>query len=393
MSTVQPTGRLPRKWTTVEDQRLREEVEAQVSEGEIKDWCRIATALPGRTNKDCRKRWHNSVAGGLKKGQWSKSEDAQLARGVQRFGQRWTLVANTVQSRSADQCAKRWQQSLDPDLDRSEWRDSEDKVLIEAVQKLGRHWKDIQRHHFPGRSKNSIKNRYTVLLRRYQNQGIVLPFSAVTPEPSTPEIRHSVYSATDDDESLDETFLPSQTQASTPETQQSWSYGDESFGNWPTGESFNIDPEHAGFPLVQQPQQQLPNINDASLDVGNLPQWNWTTSEMSYPQITYVEAPPSLNTFIGPLSPLSPLGSHSPHNLSPGSHYSPVQTILGPTTPSLMGTCGRRSFSGTPTGQPPTSSPRPSSMAVDFLYQDEEALARLAWDPRFMSHQESTFRY
>ena len=92
-------------------------------EGEVKDWCRIAEHLPGRTNKDCRKRWHNSVAGGLKKGQWSKSEDLQLARGVQRFGQRythdpissfvpleaitknfyrWTLVANTVQSRSAD---------------------------------------------------------------------------------------------------------------------------------------------------------------------------------------------------------------------------------------------------------------------------------------------------
>jgi hypothetical protein len=50
--------------------------------------CRIATKLPGRTNKDCRKRWHNSVAGGLKKGQWSKGEDAQLSRGVERFGQR-----------------------------------------------------------------------------------------------------------------------------------------------------------------------------------------------------------------------------------------------------------------------------------------------------------------
>ncbi|KAF2683958.1 hypothetical protein K458DRAFT_303512, partial [Lentithecium fluviatile CBS 122367] len=124
---------------------------------------RIAAKLPGRTNKDCRKRWHNSVAGGLKKGQWSKSEDVQLARGVQQYGQRWTLVANIVGSRSADQCAKRWQQSLDPDLDRSEWCDVEDKVLIEAVRRLGRHWKDIQRHHFAGRSKNCIKNRYGCL--------------------------------------------------------------------------------------------------------------------------------------------------------------------------------------------------------------------------------------
>ncbi|CAN9367570.1 unnamed protein product [Alternaria alternata] len=153
------SSRQPRKWSLAEDQKLREEVEAQLVEGEVKDWCRIADNLPGRTNKDCRKRWHNSVAGGLKKGQWSKSEDQLLSRGVQQYGQKWTVVANCVGTRSADQCAKRWQQSLDPDLDRSEWRDSDDAALIDAVQRLGRHWKDIQREHFPGRSKNDIKNR------------------------------------------------------------------------------------------------------------------------------------------------------------------------------------------------------------------------------------------
>jgi hypothetical protein len=36
----------------------------------------------------------------------------------------------------------------------------QDRILIEATQQLGRHWKDIQREHFPGRSKNTIKNRY-----------------------------------------------------------------------------------------------------------------------------------------------------------------------------------------------------------------------------------------
>lgn len=98
--------------------------------------CRIAAKLPGRTNKDCRsktsyslrfwysprslslerprggsrrevshtpgvayhlatctddlsERWLNSVAGGLKKGQWAKSEDIQLERGVEQFGQRY----------------------------------------------------------------------------------------------------------------------------------------------------------------------------------------------------------------------------------------------------------------------------------------------------------------
>jgi hypothetical protein len=39
----------------------------------------------------------------------------------------------------------------------------QDHLLIDATQRLGRHWKDIQREHFPGRSKNDIKNRYDAL--------------------------------------------------------------------------------------------------------------------------------------------------------------------------------------------------------------------------------------
>ncbi|KAF2205734.1 transcription factor, Myb superfamily [Delitschia confertaspora ATCC 74209] len=179
------TRPLRRTWTPKEDQILRREVQAQcnpplfysfsdptpallsgiyvltktVIRGEVNDWCRIATKLPGRSNKDCRKRWFNSVAGGLKKGTWTKSEDDLLRRGVEDYGHRWTLVAEVVRSRSADQCAKRWQQSLDPDLDHSEWTESEDTILADAVRKWGRHWRDIQARHFPARSKNDIKNR------------------------------------------------------------------------------------------------------------------------------------------------------------------------------------------------------------------------------------------
>ena len=160
------TDRQPRRWTQAEDQVLREQVDIQQAQGGSRDWCQVALALPGRTNKDCRKRWHNSVAEGLKKGQWSKSEDHLLTHGVHRHGFQWTKVATCVGSRSADQCAKRWQQSLDPRLDRSEWREAEDLALLAAVERLGRHWKDIQGQYLPHRSKNCVKNRYSVLARR-----------------------------------------------------------------------------------------------------------------------------------------------------------------------------------------------------------------------------------
>ncbi|KAF2142412.1 uncharacterized protein K452DRAFT_270047 [Aplosporella prunicola CBS 121167] len=166
MSRFSDMPRTPRKWTAQEDEELRLEVLSQLAEGEVKDWCKIATRLPGRNNKDCRKRWHNAVAGGLRKGQWARAEDTLLKNAVARFGQKWTQVADLVGTRSADQCAKRWQQSLDPELDRSEWSSEENRILLEAVRTVGRHWTTIQKTHFPSRSKNGIKNRYTVLTRR-----------------------------------------------------------------------------------------------------------------------------------------------------------------------------------------------------------------------------------
>ncbi|GFF54853.1 transcriptional activator Myb [Aspergillus udagawae] len=151
--------RLPKKWTAEEDDTLRREVESQPSGPEGRDWCQIAEKLPGRTNKDCRKRWQNTMAGEFRKGLWAKHEDEQLRKAIAKHGTRWTIVASGVKTRSAEQCAKRWQNSLNPNLDRSEWTESEDRTLIEAVKTLGRKWTQIQGVYFAERSKTAIKNR------------------------------------------------------------------------------------------------------------------------------------------------------------------------------------------------------------------------------------------
>ncbi|KAL2869087.1 Homeodomain-like protein [Aspergillus lucknowensis] len=157
-------ARLPKKWTAEEDDTLRREVESQRPDG--RDWCHIAEKLPGRTNKDCRKRWHNTMAGEFRKGPWAKQEDEQLKKAIAKHGTRWTIVASGVKTRSAEQCAKRWQHSLNPDLDRSEWTETEDRTLIEAVNAVGRQWTQIQGMYFAERSKNAIKNRYTIVSRK-----------------------------------------------------------------------------------------------------------------------------------------------------------------------------------------------------------------------------------
>ncbi|KAF2193230.1 hypothetical protein K469DRAFT_796062 [Zopfia rhizophila CBS 207.26] len=382
---AKPTARLPRKWTVGEDQTLREEVEAQtltsiVVEGEVKDWCRIAAKLPGRTNKDCRKRWFNSVAGGLKKGQWAKSEDLQLTMGVQRYGQRWTQVAEIVGSRSADQCAKRWQQSLDPDLDRSEWRDHEDKVLIKAVQQLGRHWKDIQHHHFPGRSKNCIKNRYTVLLRRYQNQGIN-PFSDGE-EPGEPSTSSGYdvgpFPGADDDNrsytsSLYDDPLYSSTQVSTPETHSSW-IDEESFTPWPNHESFAVPSSNSNSTALQQPH----------LNVATSSQWSWADSPITVVTAP-MDSPPMMNIDPNPSYPgvTSAYYVPTPPTISPYCSYGAAQTILAPTSAPSSRRDNRSSFPGSLAAVSNRSSARhsaalsaPTSARNSAAYHDLEAVAR-----------------
>ncbi|KND89110.1 Transcriptional activator Myb [Tolypocladium ophioglossoides CBS 100239] len=130
------------------------------------DWNRVAASLPGRTNKDCRKRWVNRLCGERKMGPWDREEDKLLLEAIGNYGPRWTVIASHVGSRSPDQCAKRWQFKLDPKLDRGRWSTTEDQLLLKSVAEYGREWKRIQDDRYPGRSRNDLKNRYTILTRR-----------------------------------------------------------------------------------------------------------------------------------------------------------------------------------------------------------------------------------
>ena len=61
----------------------------------MNDWSRIAAKLPGRTNKDCRKRW-SKIPGHIKKGVWSEAEDDRLKSAVKTLDVRWVLDAMGV---------------------------------------------------------------------------------------------------------------------------------------------------------------------------------------------------------------------------------------------------------------------------------------------------------
>lgn len=198
------TTRPRRWWTKDEDKILRDEANKQrqfdisycflyahnahitiVAQGAIKDWNRIAVRLRGRTNKDCRKRF-SKVSESLRKGVWTTAENQRLLDAVEQYGLRWTLVAEVVGSRHADrmlgipskgactankrtECAKRWQNFLDPTIEHRRWTDVDDEQLQTAVETYGRSWTVIRETSFQGRSVTDIKNRSVEIQQASRN--------------------------------------------------------------------------------------------------------------------------------------------------------------------------------------------------------------------------------
>ncbi|KAB8238948.1 Homeodomain-like protein [Aspergillus alliaceus] len=160
-----------RKWTEAEDQIL----EAAVRQAATPiDWLWIASRLPERSNKDCRKRWYQRFAGNTNFGSWMDAEDGRLRAAVARHGTKWPIVSKEVGTRTSDQCSKRWKHVLDPNLDHSPWTLEEDNSLLTGVEQHGRNWKMISEMYFKNRAALSLKNRHALLIRR-RNRSNGLP--------------------------------------------------------------------------------------------------------------------------------------------------------------------------------------------------------------------------
>lgn len=71
-----------------------------------------------------------------KTGNWGPAEDFRLRQAVSKHGLRWVLVADDVGTRNGDQCAKRWKDKLNPELDHSQWSPDEVSHTLFLGQEL-----------------------------------------------------------------------------------------------------------------------------------------------------------------------------------------------------------------------------------------------------------------
>ncbi|KAI8362729.1 hypothetical protein EDC96DRAFT_482701 [Choanephora cucurbitarum] len=152
-------------WTPEEDNLLK--LAVQLYGDKTEKWAKIAACVPGRTNKNCRKRWFHSLDPSLRKGAWTEDEDQLLREGVSKFPNQWSKIADMLPGRTDDQCAKRWRESLDPSIDRSEWTAMEDNLLLEKYEEYGSQWQKIA-FFFDGRPGLHCRNRWRKLQRMVQ---------------------------------------------------------------------------------------------------------------------------------------------------------------------------------------------------------------------------------
>ncbi|OJJ46808.1 hypothetical protein ASPZODRAFT_66795, partial [Penicilliopsis zonata CBS 506.65] len=151
-----------RLWTKAEDERLTALVEHFGDRrGRDGKWQEISKLLPGRTNKDCRKRWFHSLDPALRKGRWTKEEDELLLAAHQRLGPAWKDIALLIKGRKDDQCAKRYNEILNPSAKNRlrHWSAEEDAYLTAKVGELGHKWALIAAG-LEGRPPLTCRNRW-----------------------------------------------------------------------------------------------------------------------------------------------------------------------------------------------------------------------------------------
>lgn len=111
--------------------------------------------------------------GTLRPGKWSQIEDEMLTNLISHHGNKWGQIAsqlnseihNRISIRNSKNCKERWNNYLNPDINRGAWTEDEDILLLEGYLQYGNKWCSIART-LPNRIESFVKNRIKSLLHK-----------------------------------------------------------------------------------------------------------------------------------------------------------------------------------------------------------------------------------
>lgn len=98
---------------------------------------------PHATAAQCQIRWSKTLDPTLRRGNWTEEEEERLRKAVTGYGSSWVQVASAISGRTNDQCRERWHEQVNSPTEKSTWTEAEDKILLENVKLIGNRWKSI----------------------------------------------------------------------------------------------------------------------------------------------------------------------------------------------------------------------------------------------------------
>jgi len=129
------------KWTKLQDGQLRNLV---FKLKEPINWQAIAGKFESKTDTQCMNRWMFVLNPKIRKGAWTKEEDACVVQLVTKHGaKKWSFIASHLDGRVGKQCRERWHNHLDPSINKGPWTPAEDDMLCREHMRLGNRWAEI----------------------------------------------------------------------------------------------------------------------------------------------------------------------------------------------------------------------------------------------------------
>ena len=149
-------------WTDEEDQKLIQIASKSTNVA----WSAIAKLFPNKTAPQIAGRWEKVLNPTLVKGSWTREEDETIINYVRQHGDKdWAKLAILLPGRIGKQCRERWNNYLDPSVQKTGWTEEEDQKLIEYHKQYGNAWTKIASF-FKGRTDNCVKNRWNSTIKR-----------------------------------------------------------------------------------------------------------------------------------------------------------------------------------------------------------------------------------